>query len=148
MEIDDLKSMIGSSEGDWVADFEIAAEEYYNKRRAAAVIPLISLLGDDLPNEVNFTIIHIVEQTPSVEYVKSLVDVVVAHGGQGSYWLNVLHYRIFNSPPDLAAYADVLKTAEPAAKRMVQHYLSGLSMNPRNARFKAQIDLLQQIVGG
>ena len=24
MEIDDLKSMIGSSEGDWVADFEIA----------------------------------------------------------------------------------------------------------------------------
>ena len=40
MEIDDLKSMIGSSEGDWVADFEIAAD---------MVIAALGFDPEDLP---------------------------------------------------------------------------------------------------
>lgn len=145
MEIGELKSMIGRSEDDWVADFETAAEEYYHQHGRASLRPLMNLLGDQLPDDINFAVIHIIEQADSDDYVRALIAQVIERGGKLDYWLDILHFRIFNSAPDLKAYALALQDVDPAGRTVVFHYLEALAQDPRNAKFSPQINLLQKV---
>lgn len=145
MEIDELKSMIGRPEGDWVADFEIAAEAYYQQHGDASLRPLMGLLGDDLHEDINFAIIHIIEQAESDRYVRALINLVIERGGSAGYWLDVLHFRVFNSAPDLRAYAQILQSSSAAGKASVSRYLATLAQDPKNAKFLPQINILQSV---
>jgi len=142
------ESLIGRPGDEWIPAFERAVEEYYQGGGESALRPLMGLLGDDLPDEVNFSLIHTIEQAEVASYVQALIALTVDHGGESAYWLDVLHFRVFNDPPAVDAYVQGVRAIGPEERVLVSRYIDALTKDPRNAKFSPQISRLQKMAGG
>lgn len=125
---------------------EAAAEAFHRAHGANAVLPLLRSLGEELPEELNFTIIHLVEQADVTDLVAGLIALTAESDPSGSEWLDLLHFRVLNSPDALRAYADGLRQAPRPVQRAVVGQLDRIAADERNLRFADRLARLRQVV--
>lgn len=143
MEIDKLQNILKKSEGDWISEFEMAAEVFFIENGNNAVAPLIMLMGDNLPNDLNFSIIHIVERTEIHAYTQAILDLTTNPDNLENFWMDVIHFRIFNSDRYLQSYMRALQEACASKKKSAYEYFHRLSLNPKNIKFSKQLNDLK-----
>jgi hypothetical protein len=89
-------------------------------------------------------IIYTIERFDDATYVRSIVDQLGSFFAASPRWAVIVHMRILNSPPTLAAYADCIKTLPNDKRGVVRKVLE--AVRKKNAKFVAPCDSLLAVI--
>ena len=111
----------------------------------ACIAELLPLLDDDAEyDEMMFSIIRTIERFDDATYVRSIVDQLGSFFAASPRWAVIVHMRILNSLPTLAAYADCIKTLPNDKRGVVRKVLE--AVRKKNAKFVAPCDSLLAVI--
>lgn len=96
----------------------------------ASIGPLLLLLRDGHPEEeVQFGIVHVVEDFTAHQEARELLRVLPQLSRQAPEWTDTLHWRILNDPSSREAYAAELRAASELSRRAARTVLERIRHN-------------------
>ncbi len=136
----------GQSNDSYVADFEDVLAEIHELHDADSIPLLIDFFDDDCEyDELMFSIIHTIEDFNDEVYVKKVFKKLEDFYRDAPRWASIVHMRILNSSPTLAAYINELKVS--ANKKQVEVLRTMLEeIGVRGADLKAKTTPLLDVV--
>ena len=147
IQIENLKEVAQNQSSDsYVADFEDVLVEIHDLHDADSIPLLIDLSEDDCEyDELMFSIIHTIEDFNDEVYAKKVLEKLEDFYRDAPRWTSIVHMRILNSSPTLAAYINELKVS--ANKRQVEVLRTMLEeIGARGADLKAKTTPLLDVV--
>lgn len=97
--------------------------------------PLLPFFDDDAEyDEMMFSIIHTIEKFDDSTYVRAITNHLDSFLAKSPRWAVIVHMRILNSPPTMAAYADRIKSLSNEQRQVVRKVLE--AVRQKNAKFE------------
>lgn len=146
--LDELRELIHGDGQIDIAEVEALLAVIGSEIGVDAAPALIGILGgvDEDADDVGFEIIHLIEHLDPAQLPALLLAHAARHGdvqgggqGQGTSWVDVLHFRLWNADPDLTATLLAVQTLPAGDRAAVRAWATALAQDARNERFAASL---------
>lgn len=140
-----MQTELKSHDDGYVQRFEDFLGQVAALNDPACIAQLLPMFDDDAEHdEMMFSIIHTIERFNDAAYVRSIVGHLETFFAASPRWAIIVHMRILNSAPTLAAYADFIKTLTNDRQCIVRKVLE--AVRRKNAKFVSKCDSLLALI--
>lgn len=136
-----LAEVLKNPSDGYVQRFEQTLGQVAALKDPKSIAALLPFFDDNAEyDEMMFSIIHTIEGFDDETYVREILENLASFYAKSPRWALIVHMRIFNSPPTLAAYEQRIKTLTDQQKQPVRHVLN--AVRKKNAKFEQACSVL------